>query len=221
VFAALLNVASPLQDFVAPAGRTHAFINWHAAAILSADGREREASWLLRHLRSMNAGSDWADSGWKCVYHMYDPRTGIGFRGWPSARDTLRDYWAAACDAHARSESERAAFYLGAAAHIAQDLCVPHHAAATALAGHKRFEQYAQRYRHRYATHSGGTYDVAASAEGWAMANASHTREWYSDCLTHWADPGRIHQALTDLLPRAQRTTAGFVTLFLTHREAI
>jgi hypothetical protein len=59
----------------------------------------------------------------------------------------------------------------------------------------------------------------AASAEGWAMANASHTREWYSDCLTGWADPGRIHQALVDL--GAQRTTAGFVALFLSHREVI
>lgn len=219
MYQVLLSLASPLQGFVAPPGRTHAFINRHALTILAADGREREAAWLGRHLCSVNAGCDWADSGWKCVFHMYDPRTGTGFRGWPSALETLRQYWAAACRAHVLKQMERSAFYLGAAAHIVQDLCVPHHAAATALAGHRQFERYAGRYRHHYVAHSGGIYDLAATADGWAMANACHSRVRYADCLTHRPDPGVLHRAVADLLPRAQRTTAGFVSFFLTGRE--
>lgn len=184
-------------------------------AILLADGKRREATWMGRYLNQINAGSNWADSGWKCITHMYDPQTRSGLAGWPNALEALRDAWQLVYRHHRESHESRTAFHLGVAMHIVQDLLVPHHAAATALAGHKRFEHYAARYRHRYAAHSGGLYALADTPEGWAISNAAYARERYDSCLTDRPDPPALESAVADLLPRAQRTTAGFVAFAL------
>jgi phospholipase C len=210
----LLTAAIPFQGLIAPSNPTHGFINQQALAILAADGFRAEADWLLRQIDAFCEGSDWADSGWKNVSHMYDPTTGRGFRGWPSAPQMLRAYWDLARRYQAERHESEAAFYLGAAAHLVQDLCVPHHAAATPWRGHRAFEAWAARYRHRFAVHSGGLYDLARTPEGWVMANADYTRAHWSHCLTTTLERPLLQAAVSDLLARAQRTTAGFIAYF-------
>ncbi|MFZ5817731.1 MAG: zinc dependent phospholipase C family protein [Bacillota bacterium] len=211
----LLTAAIPFQGLVDRPSPTHGFINRQALAILRRDGRQREAAWLGWYLEPFIEGCDWADTGWKNIGHMYDPETGTGLRGWPSAPQMLREYWDQA-ERHLREgEMHRAAFCLGAASHLVQDLCVPHHAAARIFAGHKRFEAYARRYRHLFGAHEGGQYGMARTPEGWVLRNADYTRKYYSHCLTSDLEGIVIHRAVVDLLPRAQRTTAGFVAFFL------
>lgn len=210
----LLTAAAPFQGFIAPISATHSFINRQALAILAADGHQDEAGWLLRQIDALCEGGDWADIGWKNVGHMYDPTTGQGFKGWPSAPQMLRQYWDLARRHQAEGNDPQTAFYLGAAVHLVQDLCVPHHAAATVWQGHREFETWAARYRHRFAVHAGGLYNLADTPEGWVMANADYTRAHWSHCLI--ANLGRplLLAAVGDLLPRAQRTTAGFIAYF-------
>jgi len=215
----LLAAAIPFQRLVDEPSQTHSFINMQAIAILKADGRRAESAWLDRHLEDFNQGCDSADSNWGSVGHMYDPVTGRGLRGWPSAPQVTADYWTLAMRHAQGGSAAQTAYYLGAAAHVVQDLCVPHHAAARVFAGHAAFESYARRYRHRYAVHAGGIYDLAASAEGWAIANACYAREHYSECITPKLTHLQTHCAISDLLPRAQRTTAGFVAQFLNQAE--
>lgn len=210
----LLTAAAPLQGLIAPISATHGFINRQAMAILAADGYMEEAAWLLRQINALCEGGDWADSGWKNVGHMYDPQTGRGFKGWPSAPQMLRTYWEQARRYQAEGDEATAAFYLGAAVHIVQDLCVPHHAAATLWHGHREFELWAARYRHRFAVHTGGLYNLARTPEGWVMANADYTRNNWSHCLTTTLARPLLHAAVGDLLPRAQRSTAGFIAYF-------
>lgn len=211
----LLAIAIPFQGLVDQPSPTHGFINQQALAILKADGRRAAADWLGWYLAQFNAGCNWTDTGWRNIGHMYDPEVGRGLRGWPHALQMVREYWDLAARFHHQLEMDQAAFYLGAAAHLVQDLCVPHHAAARVFAGHQRFEEYARRYRHRFATHQGGLYDQARTPEGWVLRNADYTRTQYADCLTSHLEKVIIHQAVADLLPRAQRTTAGFVAFFL------
>lgn len=211
----MLAAAAPLQRLVDKVSPTHGFINRRVPIILRADGRCTEARWISRYLEDFIQGGDWADKGWKNIGHMYDPETGRGFQGWPSAPQCVREYW----DLAVRHFTERALrhsfFYLGAAAHLVQDLCVPHHAAAKLFAGHRQFESYARRHFHRFVVQAGGLYDLARTPEGWVTANASYTRQHYSHCVTTAIDPRQIHAAIADLLPRAQRSTAGFVADFL------
>lgn len=211
----LLTAAIPFQGLVDKTSPTHGFINRQALAILKADGRQREATWLGWHITRFNEGCDWADTGWKNIGHMYDPETGSGLKGWPSAPQMVRTYWDLAARFYLEGDMSQSAFYLGAAAHLVQDLCVPHHAAARIFAGHKPFEEYARHYRHLFAVHKDGVYDLARTPEGWVLHNADYTRAQYSHCLTSDLEKAVIHRAVVDLLPRAQRTTAGFVTFFL------
>lgn len=211
----LLAAAIPFQGLVDKTSPTHGFNNRQAVEILSGDGRSHEAAWLGQYLPSFHEGCDWADTGWRNVSHMYDPTTGFGFKGWPSAPHMLREYWDHAIRFRAECNMHQVAFFLGAAAHLVQDLCVPHHAAARMFAGHKQFEEYARHNRHAFAVCSGGIYDMARTPEGWVYANADYTRGHYSHCITRSLKPQVIHAAVADLLPRAQRTTAGFVAYFL------
>lgn len=210
----LLTAAAPLQGLIAPISATHGFINRQALAILAADGYQDEAHWLLRRIDALCEGGDWADVGWKNVGHMYDPLIGRGFKGWPTAPQMFRGYWELARRYQAEQNESLAAFYLGAAVHIVQDLCVPHHAAATLWSGHREFEVWAARYRHRFAVHKGGLYDLSPTPEGWVIANADYTRANWSHCLTNRLDRPLLHAAVGDLLSRAQRTTAGFIVYF-------
>lgn len=211
----LLTAAIPFQGLVDKTSPTHGFINRQALAILQTDGRQRDSMWLGRHIGRFNDGCDWADTGWKNVSHMYDPETGTGLKGWPSAPQMVREYWGLATRLYHEGDMYRSAFYLGAACHLVQDLCVPHHAAARVFAGHKAFEAYARQYRHRFAAHRNGLYNLARTPEGWVLSNADYTRAHYSHCLNSDLQKRVIQQAVADLLPRAQRTTAGFVTFFL------
>lgn len=211
----LLTAAIPFQRLVDKTSPTHAFINHQALAILKADGREREAQWLEWYLPAFNAGCDDADDGWKNVGHMYDPSTGTGLKGWPSAPQVMREAWNLAVQSLRQSDPYGAAFHLGAAAHLVQDLCVPHHAAARVFAGHRRFEAYAERHRQRFAVHRDGLYHLARTPEGWVIHNADYTRTHYSHCLSASTGPAEVDGAVADLLPRAQRSTAGFIAFFL------
>ena len=215
----LLSAAIPFQRLVDEPSPTHSFINLQAVVILKADGRRTQGGWLDRHLADFNQGCDWADTNWGNVGHMYDPQTGRGFRGWPCAPDLTAQYWAQAVRHAQAGAGAQAAYYLGAAAHLVQDLCVPHHAAARLFAGHSEFEAYARRYRHRYAAHDGGIYDLATAPADWTTANARYARAHYSTCITPHLTRLHMHRAISDLLPRAQRTTAGFVAQFLHQTE--
>lgn len=211
----LLTLTAPFQHLFDQISPTHAFINRQSVAVLIADGRPQEASWLTRHLHPFNRGCDWADTDWKNLGHMYDPETGRGFRGWPSATDLVEEYWDLAIRRFKTWRTTEAFFYLGAAAHLVQDMCVPHHTAATLFDGHKQFETYARVRRQWFVAHGCGFYDTNATPHDWVVRNAVYTRTYYTDCLDSRLCPGRMHQAISDLLPRAQRATAGFVTQFL------
>jgi len=213
----LLTAAIPFQSLVDRPSPSHGFINSQALAILTADGKQKHAAWLQHYLEPFNEGCDWADTGWKNVGHMYDPETGMGFRGWPSAPQMLSEYWNLAVRYFGEQAPHQAFFYLGAAAHLVQDLCVPHHAAARLFSGHKAFEEYARRYRHLFAVRYGGLYGLARTPEGWVINNANYTRRHFSHCLTATVGRAELHEAVAELLPRAQRSTAGFVSYYLRH----
>lgn len=215
----LLTLAIPAQRLLDQVSPTHGFINRQALVILQADGKRRERALLDHYIREFNAGCDWADTGWKNIGHMYNPETGCGLKGWPAAPTLLRQYWDVAVRYRTEGDWARAFFQLGAGAHLVQDLCVPHHASAAVFGGHRKFEEYAARYRHRYAAHDGGLYGMARTPEGWATLNAGYTHRHWGHLVGRLPGRGELHQALSDLLPRAQLTTAGFIHFFLNAGE--
>jgi phospholipase C len=211
----LLAAVVPFQPILDQPSPTHGFINTQALVILEQDGQDRQATRLRPYLTDFIAGCDWADTGWKNIGHMYDPLTGTGLKGWPSAPQLLREYWDQALQYYAQFDLQRSHFYLGAAVHLVQDLCVPHHAAKELFKGHKAFEAFARLHRDRYTTSKEGNYTLARTPEGWVTQNATYTQLHFSHCIRrNELSPALLDSAVGDLLPRAQRTTAGFISYF-------
>lgn len=208
---ALLVAAVPLQSRVTRDRATHGFINEQARLILDADGYAQLASVLRPMLPQMERGSIWADAGWKSVSHMYDPRSGKGFWDWPTAPVVCEEYYTRALRAWRQGSARRTAFWLGASAHLVQDLFVPHHSCNRILDGHSAFEDLAETVRDQSAVYWGGSYDRAATPGAWVRHAA-----WISQDYMAQASGPRQQQlrAIGELLPMAERATAGFLAFF-------
>lgn len=209
-----LAAVSPVSGVWSRPSPTHDFINLQALRILEADGHWSAVKALWPYVEQIQLGSAWADGGSRNVTHMYDPTTGRGIRGWPHAASVCGAYFESAVSAWHQGRRETALFYLGAACHLVQDLCVPHHAACRLLDGHREFEHFARRRRRQFAVVRDGLYNVAEDPAGWVVANARIART-YLPLAGAEATETMKEIALSVLLPRAQRTTAGFLAFFL------
>lgn len=208
-----LAVVSPVSRLWSKPSPTHDFINEQALKILEADGRGEVAALLRPHVAHLQQGCAWADGGSRNVTHMYDPVRGRGMRGWPDAVSVCTEFFNQAVNEWLRGQRESAVFYLGAACHLVQDLCVPHHAACRLLDGHREFERLARARRRHHAVRSGGLYGLAREAGGWVIENARVARTYLA--LADSRATGAMKEvALSVLLPRAQQTTAGFLAFF-------
>jgi phospholipase C len=123
-------------------------------------------------------------------------------------------HWKKAEEKWKSGDYERAFYYLGAAAHLVQDLCVPHHAWGFLFDGHQEYENWAEAYRENFRVWDGGVYDLIRVPSEWVRANAKLSRR-YMPLVRHGAPEINYHRATAVLLPRAQRTTAGFMACFL------
>lgn len=186
---------------------THGILTRQAMGILAADGHVTAASWLQKHERALIRGIYWADEGWKCVTHFYHPTSGQGYLAWPSALQMTTEYVKMARLWYQLRVMPAAAFYLGAAVHLVQDLCVPHHARSTIRQGHKSYEAEGEQQVSHYLVGSGGLYLPGPPAE-WIRTNAAEAAQWMHE-------PAGVESGLGAMLERSQRTTAGFLYGFL------
>ena len=194
------------------AGGTHVFINEQARQILFNDGYRKVAHFFSMFTGQLDSGVVWIDSGLKSVSHHYDPDTGSGIWFWPSAAEKCSEFFSRALQQWQSKRHARAVFFLGAAVHLIQDLCVPHHASCKVFGGHVDFEDWAGRRKSHYKVDSGGTYGISENPEGWVVENAGVAKGYYSQVADNL--PEGYHRAAEALLPRAQQTTAGFLMLF-------
>jgi phospholipase C len=204
----VLATASPLQSFLDKPGITHEFCNRQAIAILRNEGFERAAVLLDQHLSQLNAGVLWADKGWKNVNHYYQPVTKKGLWRFASAWDEFEQYYGQMLAYIRRRNLEKACFYLGAASHLLQDMCVPHHVCCKVLDGHKQYETWAQERRFRYAIEGSGCYIKDNSVQALFHANATIAADLF-DWVKAGSSEEQYHQATEITLPLAQRSTAG------------
>ncbi|QDR83348.1 zinc dependent phospholipase C family protein [Sporomusa termitida] len=210
----LLAAASPLQSLFDRPSITHEFLNKQAIIILNNDGFTHCACFLQRFLTELNAGVQWADKGWKNVSHYYEPLTGKGLWQFATALDSFSVYFKAALHSARQHDFAKTAFLLGAAAHLLQDLCVPHHARARLFSGHKEYESWVRLNHAAFAVENQGLYPANKDPYSLLVSNALAAAD-YLEWLTEENQP-RFHTVTACLLPRAQRTTAGLFERFYT-----
>ncbi|CUH96471.1 hypothetical protein P22_2561 [Propionispora sp. 2/2-37] len=209
----LLTVVSPLQGILDSPGVTHEFCNRQAVTILTEDGLERCAAFFNCYLQQLNAGVYWADSGWKNISHYFEPVTAKGLWKFKSAMEEFRIYYQQALQWMDKQNPGRAVFFLGAAAHLLQDLCVPHHARSKLFGGHKDYEQWAEKHHADYAITMNGRYEELQNPQLGLLKNAliaADLWEWVNETATG----DSYHRATAILLPLAQASTAGLLHKF-------
>ncbi|NPV52111.1 MAG: phospholipase [Firmicutes bacterium] len=210
----ILQVAgTPLQRLLDRAGGTHRFCNVQGIITLKNDGFRQYADILKRNFEQLTSGTYWADRGWRNASHHYNPFTNRGLWRWPSAVTECRRHLARSLDAWRAGRQDQSFFWLGAALHIVQDSCVPHHARAIITHGHQRYETWADSHKSDYAASGEGMYGLGEDPGKWVKSNALIAYSMYpkvsdGSCESDYRAASKV------LLLRAQRTTAGFMAMF-------
>lgn len=208
-----LTAMSPLQTVLDRPGLTHELCIRQGLAILGNDGLSHHADFFRQYRTELILGVYWADKGWKNIHHYFDPGAGKGLWQFANAITTFEFYYRLALAAGRSRDLAKAAFLLGAAAHLMQDLCVPQHARAKLFDGHKHFEGWVQERRDRYAVAAGGVYHEGRPVTSLLLANACTAADYF-DWVKTEGDESRFHQATGPLLALAQRTTSGLLWHF-------
>ena len=209
----MLAVVSPFQSFLDKPGLTHEFCNNQALAIIKNDGLWQCSNFLSNYIEELNLGVYWADKDWKNVHHYFEPCSGKGLWHSTHAIENFELYYQLALCSAKKYDLKKAAFFLGASAHILQDLCVPHHARAKLFNGHKQYEGWAQANYDKYAVSTEGIY--GQGLESLITNNACVAAEFF-DWVRYEDDVVHYNKATEVLLPLAQRTTAGLFHAFTT-----
>lgn len=211
----LIVATSPLQALLDSPGLTHGFCNAQSISILRCDGHERYAGILQRYLKQLNAGVFWADRGWKNISHYLVTDTRKGLWEFSNAITEYLSYYARAIKHAKAGDLEKGVFFLGAAAHLVQDLCVPHHARGKLFHGHREFEAWVDTCRGLFCIDGNAVYNPDMPVQQWLMYNASVAADWL-DHTTEQSPQSHYRDAARCLLPLAQRSTAGFFHYFFT-----
>lgn len=131
----------PVQA-IGGASSTHPFINEQGRQILRNDGYRKEAQIFYLFANQLDNGVVWVDKGLKSACHHYDSDTGTGMWLWPSAAEKCTEFFTRALKLWQKKRHALAMCFLGAAIHLVQDVCVPHHASCKIFNGHLEFEGY-------------------------------------------------------------------------------
>lgn len=209
----LLTAASPFQQFIDRPGFTHEFCNRQAITILRNDGFMQQAQLYEDNLAELNLGVYWADTDWKNIHHYFEPSSGKGLLSLANASDVFQSYYETAVTLLRQGDIKKSIFFLGTAAHLVQDMCVPHHARGKLFDGHKQYENWVQERCLAYAVDSGGSYCEGRPSCSLLINNARMAAEFWDDVIPT-ANESRFHYATSILLTQAQQATAGLLLKF-------
>ncbi len=173
----------PVSAYKSGSGSTHEFIFNQANMILRNDGWVSLSDFLTSvdpvdpsgrtYLQVLVAGSDDNDVliplPWELdrgsMNHYMDPtdhhRLEYGGIGWKSAGVLCQERFLEAFSHWVSGARHDAMYDLGWAAHLVQDICVPHHAYPTWQSGHSNYEDWVETNKYSYAVNSGGIYEFS------------------------------------------------------------
>jgi phospholipase C len=199
---------------------THVSCNRQARLILESDGHLEAANLLEAYSQDLDLGVCWPDGGWGSIHHFFHPKTGDGYLGMTSAKVMLERFFQRAVESWGKGGYEKAMFFLGAATHLVQDLCEPHHSNCTCRMDHHRYEIWVQSHCQEYLVVDYGSYEKQKRPSDW-LQDCALTSHGLIDLVSGEPEEERYREATEILLPLTQRTTAGFWLSFLEQVGAI
>ncbi|MHB8072752.1 zinc dependent phospholipase C family protein [Desulfosporosinus fructosivorans] len=206
----LLASAGPLQYFLDTPGVTHVRCLEQAYVTLKQDGKEDTARLFKAHHSTLAKGLYWADRGWKNVNHFYSHPDKKGLISWPGATAECQYYFNKAFPLFPKYV-DKGMFFLGAALHLVQDMCVPHHALGILFDGHKEFETWATENWSKFPATKGMYLPYFHPAQ-WIDHNANISGQLYSLVSQEKGCSEESYQKASKILiPLTIATSAGFL----------
>ena len=193
----------------------HQFINIKALEILKSDDYIKEAKFFTHYMPQLNRGAIWADQDFKSSNHFYNPDQKKGLFGRKNAMELGVEYYFKALSLWHSKQYKKAIFYLGAALHIMQDMCVPQHANIRLLDNHRQYETFIKHtYRHvKEFQVDRGAY-LLDSIEDYIRFNAGVAIKTYDHYHHIPVLKLRYYKMTRCILPLAIKTTAGAMVMF-------
>lgn len=188
----------------------HKFINIQALIILDNDKYEDAYSFFSDYIEKINEGTVWADEDLKSSGHFYNPNIERGLYGNNNALSLALEYYKNSLIYWRMGDNDRSMFYLGATAHLIQDMTVPQHANIRLLDNHRQYENFIKRTylnTHRFVAFEGGYY--MGSIDEFIKCNARTSIEIYQRLRDIDDESKRFFTITRFILPLAQKTTAG------------
>lgn len=207
----LLVPVSPLQYIFDTPGETHVFCLDQAYTVLEQDGKQDVRTFFQPYHAWLRKGLFWADRGWKNIRHFYADPAKPNALSWPGASAEAQYYYNQAFT-HFSQDVLQGMFYLGAALHIIQDMCVPHHSKGVIFDGHQEFEKWATLHWQKFSVDRDGLYPDFAHLSQWVDYNAQISAPYYSLVSTQArCTPETYAEAAAALIPLTIQSTAGFL----------
>jgi phospholipase C len=200
----------------------HKVINYQALLILKNDNNIDQYYFFSNYIEELNLGVVWADQDFKSSGHFYSPIKNRGLYGNTNALTLAKNYYTFAISYWNSGDIKRAMFFLGAAAHLIQDMTVPQHANIKLFKEHHKFEKFV---KNTFCD----TPEYLVSSEGCYLGSVEEFVQYNSVCaiqankrLGHINDEEQRYYALSKYtIPLAQRSTAGlFMTFYKDVQES-
>lgn len=206
----ILASASPLQYFFDSPGVTHVHCLKQAYQTLCGDGQEDVARLFEAYHSILTKGLYWADRGWKNVNHFYSHSDKRGIIVWPGATAECQYYYNKAFNFFPKN-SAKGMFFIGAALHLVQDMCVPHHSLGILFDGHREFETWATKNWSKFPA-SGGVYLPFSHPAQWIEHNAGLSGPLFPlVSQEEGCSEESYEKAANILIPLTIATSAGFL----------
>lgn len=186
----------------------HKAINCQALNILRNDKHIDCYCFLIQFVKQLNMGVAWADTKFRSLAHFYNPNINRGLPLFKNALTLAKSYYSLA-QKNIRINIDKALFFLGAAAHLIQDMTVPQHASRNLFGNHYRFEKYIEDnyFLKDFSVHNNGQYNL--SVEQYLKLNAAFALSVMVECELIENHTKRYFEISKRIIPLAQRSTAG------------
>lgn len=216
LFRYTLMMLNPFKRaFIRTQCEVHKFINNQALEILRND-RYNDAYLLFSDYSfELNLGVVWADQDFKSIGHFYSPLKERGLYGHNNALSLAEEYYAHAVYCWKDKDTNQAMFYLGAAAHLIQDMTIPQHANIRLMDSHRQYETFVKKTYLEveiFKADRGGIY--LQSIEEFIRYNTKIALKVYKKFHCVPDDEKRFFRITKYALPLAEKTTAGCFLMF-------
>lgn len=215
VLSGVFLLANPIKKSVKRTEcKVHISLNFHALSTLFTDKHIKEYNLFNTYMDSINKGAVWADQDFRSSNHFYNPFKKRGLFGRKSAMDLAIDYYSKSIELFPKN-IKKSMFYLGAAAHIIQDMNVPQHANIRLLDDHRQYESFVKKnYKHSINFDKDLTPYFLDSISDYVRFNSRMALKIYNKFQNIKEDEERFMRVTKCIIPLSIRTTTGLMLLY-------